>query len=76
MSQKTEIQKLQQQNQLLKQLGTTVGFYQYYFNQLKHHKTNVECFNAVNELHFDLFGEYRYSSWATFVQSKFYKNKK
>lgn len=71
-----QIQDLTKQNELLKQLGTTSGFYQYYFSELKHHRTNIECFNTVNDLHLDLFGEYRYSCWKAFVQSKYYTNKK
>lgn len=75
MSYQDQIKELQKKTKLLKQLGTAQGFYQHYFNELKNHRTNLECFNSINDLHFDLFGEYRYSSWHTFCQSKFYKNK-
>jgi hypothetical protein len=71
-----QIKELTLQNDLLKQLGTTAGFYEYYFKNIKHHRTNVECFNAVNDLYFDLFGEYRFSSFNAFRQSGFYTGKK
>lgn len=69
-----QIKELQKQNQLLKQLGTTIGFYEYYVENIPSYRTYIECFNAVNDLYFDLFGEYRYSCWHSFKQSKFYKN--
>ena len=65
-----EIKQLQQENNLMRQLGTATGFYEYYFKQLKYHRTNIECFNTVNDLYFDLYGEYRYSSYYSFARTK------
>lgn len=50
------------------QLGgrTPHGFYKYYFDDLPYHPTNIECFNHVNQLYFDLYGEYRYSDYTSF----------
>lgn len=62
-----EIEKLIAQNQLMRQLATSTGFYEYYFKQLKHHRTNIECFNSVNEAYFEIFGEYRYSDYRSFM---------
>lgn len=61
-----QLDELQEQNRLMRQLATPVGFYQYFFKQLPQHRTQVECFNTVNDLYFDLFGEYRYSSYHSF----------
>jgi hypothetical protein len=69
-----QIQELQSTIKILKKLGTAEGFYQYFFEQLPKHRTNLECFNHVNDLHLDLFGEYRYSSWHSFRQTKHYLN--
>ena len=63
---KTELDELQKENNLLKQLGTRQGFFQYYFEQLPKHRNNTECFNYVNEKYLDLFGEYKYESYHSF----------
>lgn len=58
------------------------GFFQYYFYELPHHRTKIEAFNHVNELYFDLFGEYRYEDYNSFRlifsknQKQFYENLK
>ncbi|WP_121665257.1 hypothetical protein [Mesonia aquimarina] len=72
---KTELNELQNENRLLKQLGTRQGFFQYYFEQLPKHKTNVECFNYVNDKHLELFGEHRYESHYSFKRSLTYFHK-
>lgn len=55
-------------HELYRQLGgrTPLGFYRYYFNELPFQKTNTECFNHVNEIYFELFGEYRYEDYDSF----------
>lgn len=65
-----QIEELQAENKLMRQLATSTGFYEYYFSQLKHHRTNIECFNHVNDLYFDIFGEYRYASYYSFARTK------
>jgi hypothetical protein len=57
---------LKQENNLLRQFATRVGFFQYYFTQLEFYKTKKECFDAVNEKYFELLGEYRYESYTSF----------
>lgn len=64
-----QIEELQAQNKIMRQLATTTGFYEYYFKQLKHHRTNFDCFNYVNDLYFNIFGEYRYSSYNSFINA-------
>jgi hypothetical protein len=54
------------------------GFFQYYFNELPHHPTQTDAFNHVNDLYYELFGEYRYESYDTFrkVYTRNLKNNK
>lgn len=72
-NQQLKIEELQKENKLMRQLATPTGFYEYYFKQLKHHQTNMECFNHVNDLYFEIFGEYRYSSYYSFARTKLWK---
>ena len=67
-----EIEKLRAENLIMKKLATTSGFYQYYFENLKNHKTNLDCYNSVNELYHSHFKEYRYASYESF--RKYIKN--
>lgn len=60
------IQKLKKEKEIICKIATSSGFYQYYFEQIKCYKTNVECFEAVNDLYFKYFGEYKYSSYNSF----------
>lgn len=78
-----EIEKLNEENALMKQLGTSAGFFEYYFKQLGKkdngrpvHRSNIECFNYVNGRYFDLFGEYRYSYYGSFKQVLYRQHKK
>lgn len=61
-----EIDRLKKENQIIKKLATTAGFFQYYFENLKNYKTNIECFNIVNEIYYNHFKEYKYSSYSSF----------
>lgn len=61
---------------LAQKLGTAKGFYLYYFEQLKHFKTQTECFNAVNLLHFKIFNEYKYTEYNSFRHALQYHLKK
>lgn len=70
------LQELQQQNELMRSLGTREGFFKIYFKELGKqknghpmHRTNCECFNYVNRLHFDLFGEERFSGYHSFINA-------
>jgi hypothetical protein len=76
--QKAEIEKQQKQIDEMRQLATTQGFYDYYFRSLKKYGNNTECFHAVNDLYFEYFKEYRYSSYDSFSKTlkKFYSNEK
>jgi hypothetical protein len=76
MSNHLQLCELQEENNLLKKIGTTEGFYQHYFENVNNFRTNIECFNYVNDKHLDLFGDYRYSSYYSFSRCKPFKNKK
>lgn len=67
-----EIERLRTENLIMKKLATTSGFYQYYFENLKNHKTNLECYNFVEDLYFKHFKENRYASYDSF--RRFFKN--
>ena len=76
IAQRTELEKLKKENELMRQLSTINGFFIYYFSQCPVHKTNIDTFNAVNEKYFNLFGEYRYSDIHSFKKSLIYHTKK
>lgn len=66
----------------LQGLASRAGFFQYYFKELGRqkdgqpvHRTNVEAFNYVNDLHFEHLGEYKYSSYNSFRQQLAAENK-
>lgn len=64
------VQKLKKENEIICKIATSSGFYEYYFEQLKHYKTNIDCFEYVNNLYCQYFGEYKYSSYDTFRKLK------
>lgn len=51
---------------LAQKLGTIKGFYKYYFDHLPKHKTQTDCFNAINLLHYNIFNEYKYEDYNSF----------
>lgn len=53
----------------LKAAATTEGFFKLYFEALPKHRTQVECFNAINERYYDLVGEYKFSEYRSFMNS-------
>lgn len=64
---------------LAQKLGTVTGFYLYYFEQLKHFRTQTECFNAINLLHYKIFKENKYEDYDSFRRALKYhlqKNKR
>lgn len=70
-----EVTRLKKELKITRQLGTRQGFFQYYFEELPKHRTNVECFNAVNDKYFDLFGEWRYTDYNSFRKQANHYNK-
>jgi len=51
-------------------LSTPKGFYDYWFDHLPEYRTQTECFTAVNDLHEELFGHPKYTSFDSFDRSK------
>ncbi len=70
LAQAAEIEKLQKQNEIMKQLATREGFYNYYFKTCKDAISNLDAFNKANDLYFELFKEYRYTDFNSFKRSK------
>ena len=71
-----QLQEIQNEISLMRTLGTRDGFLKYFFKELGErvggkakHRTNYECFNAINEKYYDLYGEYRYSCDKSFHRS-------
>lgn len=50
-------------------LGKSNGFFQLYFDCLSQFPTQIETFNYVNDLYFELWGEYKYSYYDSFRNS-------
>jgi len=71
-----EKEKLKIQVELMRSLSTTPKFFVYYFSKLSEFGSNKACFDSVNELYFDLFGEYKYSDYASFRVQLTKHNKK
>jgi len=68
-----KIKQLQEEKQFLRKLATSSGFFSLYYSLLHKFKTNLECFNHLNDRHFEEFGIYKYSSYQSF---NICKNKK
>lgn len=67
-------EKYRVQIEIIRQIATAQGFYTYFFSLLSSERfrssTRLEVFNYVNELYFELFGEYRYSSYHSFLTAR------
>jgi hypothetical protein len=73
-----KVSELQQQTEIMRQLGTMDGFFQAFYNLLKNNasRTHPEAFNLVNDQYFEIWGEYRYSDYESFRRAKYYHYKK
>lgn len=56
--------------EMYQKLSTGKRFFDYWFEQLPLYPTQVECYRAVNDLYFELYGEYKYSCWESFAAAK------
>lgn len=65
-----EEQKYREKCELMRKLYTPQGFFQYYFSKLSEFNTDKECFEALNDLHEELFGVPRYSDYYCFKKIK------
>ena len=64
------IDKLQEENNMLRKLATKRGFIQLYYSYLKAFNTNTECFDFLNEKHKKEFGEVKFMSYNSFRNIK------
>lgn len=75
-----ELQKIQEKLELYRKLGTNVGFYNQFFDNLKNekYKSRVAAFDAVNLQYADCFGDFKFSDYNSFRSSlrNFLNNKK
>lgn len=64
-------EKYRAQIEIIRKIATPKGFYEYFFSLLptKEFKTRTEVFDYVNELHRELFGDYKYSCYESFLKS-------
>lgn len=65
------IEKLKNENKIICKISTSIGFYEFYFENLKNHKTEIECFNEVNNIYFKYFGVVKYENYQTFKTAIF-----
>jgi hypothetical protein len=72
---KKEIARLKATNKIMRKLCTSSGFYKYFFSHLRSFETDKQCFDFVNQFYYDLFGQYRYTSYKCF-KNKILKNGK
>ena len=75
IEQKKVIEKQEQEIKLMRKLAITDGFFKHYFSILKKFKTQADCFHHCNDLYFDFFSEYKYSTYDSFRQNlkRYYK---
>ncbi|XRE42226.1 hypothetical protein ACIVBQ_000430 [Tenacibaculum discolor] len=59
-----------------KKIGTTTGYMDYYFKILYKCKSQKQAYEAVNVLHFLIFGQYKYSDFDSFRRSRNHHLKK
>lgn len=63
---KALLERKQKEIDLIRLLVKRGGFYQYYFKICNEHKTREDAFEYLNNLYFELVGEFRYSSYDSF----------
>jgi hypothetical protein len=67
-----------ERNKVIIAISKPKNFFNTYFNNLKNFNTRVECFNKLNDLHYEVYGTQMYSSWHSFqtVYTRYLRNKK
>jgi len=72
-----ELEKLIKEKNLMKQLSGVQGFFKYYYSECKNFETKKEAFDHINEVHYNFFDRYRFSSYESFKNAlSYYNNKK
>ena len=57
-----QIEALEKKINLMQQLATTSGFFDYYFKLISQKENRREAFESANETYYELFKQYRYSN--------------
>ena len=70
------LKKIANDHDFAKKAGTVKGFFDMYFLEVKNFTTKIDCFNFLNEKYEKIYGELRYSDWASFAKMKNYYLKK
>lgn len=61
-----ENEKLKKENEIMKQIGSTEGFYDLYFKRISNYSSRIDAFNEVNDLYKKYFGNFRYANYWSF----------
>ncbi len=61
-----ENERLKKEIQIMREIGSADGFYNYYFGLIPFHKSRIDAFNQANDLHQKYFGEKRYRNYYSF----------
>ena len=62
--------------ELKNKVGSNAGFIQMYENDLVKHKSGKLCYEAIEDIHFDFHGDFRYTSYENFkVRLSIHRNK-
>ncbi|MFD0701755.1 hypothetical protein [Myroides pelagicus] len=64
-----EIERLRKENEVMKQIASTDGFYDYYFKNITKYPSRIDAFNYVNELYEKYFGCKRYKNYWSFKRT-------
>lgn len=52
--------------ELKNKVGSNAGFIQMYENDLANHKNGKQCYEAIEDIHYDLHNDFRYTSYENF----------
>lgn len=61
-----ENERLKKENELMKQIASTEGFYDFYFKSITKYSSRIDAFNYVNGLYEKYFGSKRYKNYWSF----------
>ncbi|MDM1057881.1 hypothetical protein [Myroides odoratimimus] len=64
-----ENEKLRKENEIMRQIASTDGFYDYYFKHITKYPSRIDAFNYVNELYENYFGSKRYKNYWSFKRT-------
>lgn len=65
----TENEKLRKENEVMRKIASTDGFYDYYFKHIEKYSSRIDAFNHVNGLYEKYFGSKRYKNYYSFKRT-------